>query len=212
MTPVANSEFVKPVHIVADTDLTTYMKPYNHASGPVTYKEIADEAIYSCKNAEWDKVDKKLIWQLIDIEKKHNLPPSLRGLLLAAACHESGYNPKALGDRKFSKKRKPMAKGLFQMWPWWEKRYKVNRTDPVPSAEAYMKHVSRQLKSTKKKCRYGKKHLKRNWLTAWATAIRAPKKKGRCGERPKFYKILKKWHKEVRIIRKAEKENEADGC
>ena len=211
VTSVTGDEFTKPVHILADAK-QVYTKPYNPVSGPITYKEIADEAIYSCRNADWDKVDQKLIWQLINIEKKYNLPLSLRGMLLAAACHESGYNPKALGDRKFSKKRIPKAVGLFQMWSWWEKKYNFDRTDPLASAEAYMKHVTKQLKSTKKKCKYSKRQIKRNWLTAWATAIRAPKKNGRCGEKPKFYKMLRKWHKEVRLIRKVEMENGEDGC
>ena len=62
MTSVTSNEFIKPVHILADAR-DVYTKPYNPVpTGPVTYKEIANEAIYSCKNADWDKVDEKLIW------------------------------------------------------------------------------------------------------------------------------------------------------
>jgi hypothetical protein len=206
-TFATGDEFVKPVHILADAR-NVYTKPHNPIRGATTYKELAQEAIFNCRNANWENVNEKLIWQLIDIERKYNLPSSLRGMLLAAACHESGYNPNALGDRKFSKKRIPKAVGLFQMWSWWEKSYKIDRRDPLASAEAYMKHVTRQLSGTKRKCKYRKSQKTRHWLAAWATAIRAPKKNGRCGERPKFYKILKKWHKEVRLNRKAE----AFGC
>ena len=60
VTSVTGDEFTKPVHILADAK-QVYTKPYNPVSGPITYKEIADEAIYSCRNADWDKVDQKLI-------------------------------------------------------------------------------------------------------------------------------------------------------
>ena len=209
---MAGADFVKPVNILADASLDVYKKPVNNLSGPVTYKEIADEAIYNCKHANPNTVNEKLIWKLIEIEKKYNLPNSLRGLLLAAACHESGYNTKALGDRKFSKKGKAMAVGLFQMWPWWEKRYKINRSDAEASAHAYLTHVVRQLKGTKKRCKYSRKQERKLWLASWATAIRAPKKDGRCGERPKFYKILRKWHKEIKHIRQNAEENDGCGC
>ena len=69
------------------------------------YSLIFDEALYNCPNArgsEESNID--TINLLMSIESEYDLPCSLRGMLLAAACHESGYNPNALGDRKFSKK------------------------------------------------------------------------------------------------------------
>ena len=204
------ASFSKPVNIViADGEDSAYLHPINRVqnldvSADVTYEEILDEAIYNCKNAKPEKVNVPLLKKLVEVEKKYKVPASLRGMLLAAACHESGYNPKKKGDRKFSKKRKPKAIGLFQMWPWWESKkwgYGIDRTNPDVAAEAYMRHVTRQLKKVKKKCKI--RNNKRKWLTAWATAIRAPKKGGRCGERPLFYKrVLKKWHRSIRNIRK----------
>ena len=71
----------------------------------VRYKEIAEIALSHCKNAKEKFSDPKLIWSIIEIEKKYGVPPSMRGMLLASACMESGYNPGAEGDHKFSKKK-----------------------------------------------------------------------------------------------------------
>jgi hypothetical protein len=196
---------------------TQFIKPtLNMPEAPIAYYELAEVAIENCKNASPMHIDEDLIWTLVEIEKKYNLPPSLRGMLLAAACHESGFNPNAEGDRKFSKHGRPMAIGLFQMWKWWEKKYKIDRRDPSESAEAYMKHVNKQLKKVKKMCRYRTPGQQKGlWLSSWATAIRAPKSGGRCGERPKFYKVLKRWHKQIRQDRArmiTEEEEYGDGC
>jgi len=177
-----SESFIKPIQTFPDNE-------------EVSYEELHDEALFDCPFASPNQEKQKIISVLIDIEKSYNLPPSLRGMLLAAACHESGYNPKAKGDHKFSKDNKPMAIGLFQMWPWWEKAYKIDRKNPEQSADAYLRHVKSKIEKIKYICKY--RSVERTWLSAWATAIRAPKKGGRCGERPKFYSILKKWHKNI---------------
>ena len=54
---------------------------------------------------------------LYQVEQEMNVPDVMRGMTLSAACLESAFTPKALGDRKFSKsKKKPMAVGVLQMW------------------------------------------------------------------------------------------------
>ena len=168
-----------------------------HSTGP-TYEEIEEQAINNCHNRSPEKVDREIIRKIILVEKKYNLPPSLRGMLLAAACCESGYNPEALGDwrtkRKGRKKiRVAKAVGLFQMWKWWEKSYKVDRRSVTPATEAYMKHIARQLK--KIKCKWRTPH--RKWIAAWVTAIRAPSKNGRCHQKPLHLKTLKRWHRAI---------------
>ena len=87
---------------------------------PVTYDEIVDEATYNCKNANWEKVDRKFLWTLVDIEKKHGVPASMRGMILSSACMESGYNRHARGDWRTVKRRGKnvrvsKALGIFQM-------------------------------------------------------------------------------------------------
>ena len=224
-SPVTKPEYKSLLHVLNGQSVT-WLKPLSKPSvgddmfvkivspkDPISDDEIIDEAIYECKFAKPSGVDEALLRMLLAVEKKYGVPNSLRGLLLAAACHESGYNPKAKGDRKFSKsKKKPMAIGLFQMWSWWEKSYKIKRTNPEQAAHAYMKHIKRQLKSVRKKC--GKRIYrseKKRWVVAWVTAIRAPAKNNRCYEKPKFYRIVKKWHRNIKTYRKQVNDCMRDG-
>lgn len=199
-TSVPVSGFVKPIQSV------------ELEKGP-TYEEIHDEALFDCPWAKMSADNQKIIGQLIKIERSFNPPPEMRGMLLAAACMESGYNPKAKGDKKFSKsKKKPMAIGILQMWPFYEKAYPgVDRTDPKSAATAWMQHIVKQLPKVKKTCKY--KTDAKNWLAAWVTGIRSKKKGGRCNERPLHYRLLKRWHKNIRKSRKAAADCEGqDGC
>lgn len=163
------------------------------------YQQIVHQAHTNCKNRKPEKVDVSLLWKLVEVEKHHKVPKGLQGMLLAAACSESGYNPNALGDRKFSKKRKPKAVGILQLWPWWERGkygYKVNRRDPIASAHAWLTHITRQIPKVKRKCKFRAK--KKVWIAAWVTAIRAPKAGGRCYEKPKHLRVLKKWKRAIK--------------
>jgi hypothetical protein len=169
------------------------------------YTQIVDQAHTNCKNRKAEKVDVSLLWKLVDIERHYKVPPSLQGMILSAACAESGYNPKAKGDRKFSKsKKKPMAIGLLQLWPIYEKMYPgLDRTDPIAAAHAWMKHIVRQIPKVKRKCKYKKE--RKIWVAAWVTGIRYYKPGGRCKEKPKHLRILRKWH---RAIKKKNRESE----
>ena len=164
------------------------------------YDMVMEQAINHCRNADPELVDRYLIRDLIMIEKSHEVPNALKGMILASACYESGYNPKAKGDRKFSKNKKtPKAIGLFQMWPWWENEkygYGIERTDARASADAYIRHIKKQIPAVKKNCKF--KTDKRIWIAAWVHAIRKPKDGGRCHERPKHLRILRKWHKNIK--------------
>tara|TARA_R110000824_G_C15174472_1_gene673189 strand:- start:733 stop:1413 length:681 start_codon:yes stop_codon:yes gene_type:complete len=218
--PAGTPKYDKPVNYAGG--LQTYVKPVDQSqAGAVwvqvndsrpTYDEIRLEALYNCKNNKSPSVATiKLVDELIMIEKKYNVPASLRGMLLSAACIESGFNSNARGDYRKSKKSKrlkPKAIGILQQWPWAEKFYNIDRTSPLQAADAWMKHVTRQLKSVKRECRPRSK--KKQWVAAWVKSIRAPKKDGnRCKERPTHYRLLKKWH---RIIMRDRKANEEFGC
>ena len=170
------------------------------------YYLIADQAIYNCPNVkDYRKVDTKLIWDLVKIENKFNPPKKMKGMLLAAACYESGYNPNAKGDRKFSKKRRALAIGILQFWPWASKY--INRKDPHQAARFWMKQIVRQLPSIKRECKGWRfRSRTRRWLGAWTKAVRAPKKGGRCYEKVKHYYLLKKWHRTIK------KEYDCRGC
>jgi len=181
----------------------TYLETYN-VEYP-TYDEVLQEAIHNCRGVNPEKVDIKLLRELIEIEKEFGVPPELRGMILAAACQESAYNPKARGDRKFSKNKKtPMAIGILQMWPIYKKMYPgLDRTDPRAAARAWMGHIVKQIPKIKRKCGY--KTDAKIWVAAWVTGIRSKKIGGRCRQAPNHLRILKRWHKNIKIKR-------ANGC
>ena len=164
--------------------------------GPVTYDELKYYAMYHCKNNKEPSIS--IIETLIDVEKSFNPPPEMRGMILSAACMESGFNPRAKGDRKFSRDKKtPMAVGILQLWPIYEKMFPgMDRTNPKESAVAWMKHIVKKIPKVKRQCKY--KTQKRIWLAAWVTGIRYKKPGGRCKERPKHYRLLRKWHREIK--------------
>lgn len=163
------------------------------ASERQDYEAIYEKALYDCPYRSWKKIDGVLLWNLVEIERKFQPPRKLRGMLLAAACKESGYNPKAKGDYR---KGKPKAIGILQQWPWAARFYKIDRNNPLQAADAWMQHIVRQLKHVRKKCKH--KSTYKIWRTAWVTAIRAPKKDGRCREESLHYPLLKKWKKDIK--------------
>ena len=74
-----------------------------------------------------------------------------------------------------------------------------------------VKNIKRQLKkSVKKNCSF--KSEKRKWLAAWVTAVRSPKKGGRCYEKVKHYGLLKRWHRSIKKLRKKIKDSDHYGC
>jgi len=166
------------------------------------YSDLIVEA-FKCSNAKEEKINPEIIATLSFIENdfflKHNIPVELRGMLLAAACNESGYNPKAKGDWRAAKsgKKYPMAKGILQFWPWAEKEYKFVRGDYRLSARFWMTHIAKQRK--KDRCPDFFSELKK-WVGAWTQAIRGKatkKNKYHCYSGNKHYKRLKKWHKRI---------------
>ena len=178
------------------------------------YEDLIEVATQECRV----KPEREgILWELVEVEQLYDVPYEIQGLLLAAACSESRFNPNAKGDWKINKRGKkvPRAIGLFQMWRWWERAYKVDRRSTYSAALAYMKHISRQLPKVQKQCRF--KTPKRQWIAAWVTAIRAPKKGGRCYEKPNHLRRLKRWHRKVRKIQQERydaewNEEEDDGC
>jgi hypothetical protein len=172
--------------------------PIDSSTVDTHYASIVEQARTNCKNRKPEKVDVSLLWELVNVERHYKVPRALQGMILSAACAESGYNPKAKGDRKFSRsKKKPVAIGLLQLWPIYEKMYPgLDRTDPIAAAHAWMKHIVRQIPKVKRKCRYRKE--RKIWIAAWVTGIRYYKPTGRCRERPKHLRILKKWQHAIK--------------
>lgn len=134
--------------------------------------------------------DPQFLLDLLRIEERAGVPRALRGMVLAAACSESGYNPQARGDR--DRQGRPRAIGILQQWPWFEHAYKFDRLDPIAAAEAWFNHIHSHLPGVRKQCgsRLDPETL---WVKAWVTAVLAPKKGGRCHQTPKHYIRLKQW-------------------
>jgi len=215
--------FDKPVNTQDNTttdyqDLINFSEPNTRKDfvqvepeGP-SYDELKHYAMTNCKYNSNPSED--VVNLLIDVERIYGPPASMRGMILAAACMESGFRPDAEGDRKFSKsKKKPMAIGVLQQWPYYEKSYDTDRRNPRSAGMSWMAHIVRQIPKVKKQCRY--RTDERVWLAAWVTGIRYKKKGGRCKERPKHYRILRQWHRKIErdreLERKCEQHNQC-GC
>lgn len=218
-----SSQFIKPVdsspqamkkektiNVVTSIDTNAYVPV---VSNVVSYEDLKYYALYDCKNNKQPSL--QLIERLIDIEKSYNPPPQMRGMILAAACMESGYKSTAKGDRKFSRDKKtPMAIGILQLWPIYEKMYPgLDRTNPEQAANAWMKHIVKKIPKVKRQCKY--KKPKKVWLAAWVTGIRYKKVGGRCNERPKHYRLLRSWHRKIKKDKQQRAtcaEQESCGC
>ena len=117
--------------------------------------------------------DPAFLLKILRMESQLDLPPELKGMLLAAACHESGYEAGNEGDHRFSPTGRPKAIGLLQQWPWVESYYGIDRRDPEAAATAWLTHIESQLEPTEALCGY-EKGSERLWVAAWVRAVRAP--------------------------------------
>ena len=164
----------------------------------VTHEEydklLVHKAIEICRNVSSKHIDRsrRNAHRLLKVEKQADIPHLMYGMTLAAACSESGFNESAKGDHKFSKKRKPKAIGILQLWPW-VKKYGVDRMNLESSASFWLRHIVRQKRIVRRRCKT-RSEIK-NWRQAWVTAIRAPKKTGRCNETPKHWRMFLKLQK-----------------
>lgn len=129
--------------------------------------------------------------KLLKIETELCIPGFMRGMTLAAACIESGFDEKAEGDHKFSKDGKtPKAIGILQMWPYYEVAYKTNRRDVESAARGWLKHIKAQVPSVQRRCKTISDTD--TWRLAWVHGVRGPKKGGRCGENVSHWRLFMK--------------------
>lgn len=161
---------------------------------------IIDRAIRGCGGAKTGKFDRALLRDLLRIETRHNVPAPLRGMVLAAACEESRFDPTAGGDHKFSKNGKtPVAIGIVQQWPWWEVSfakggYEIDRRDPRQAVNAWLAHIAKQVPRAQRNCRFSPdQKLDLTWRTAWITGVRAPSPTPRCDQTFSHWKTFVQW-------------------
>ena len=149
-----------------------------------------------CGRARPDRLDRALLRDMLRIEEGFDVPLRVRGMVLVAACHESGYDPLAAGDRKFNARGEPMAIGILQQWPWWASiaRGRLNRRDPRSAARAWVAHVVKQVPKVKQRCRLTKPSQTDDlWRVAWITAVRSPSKGGRCRDSSEHWARFLRW-------------------
>ena len=176
------------------SDDTTLSPVALQCQGPVlpTPEEMfATRAVQMCSRVTSDRVEaaQKNALRLLQIESEMGIPEMMRGMTLAAACMESGFKEKAQGDHRFDPKGRPKAIGILQLWPW-VKKYDVKRRELESSGRFWVGHVQRVKAKTDRICQA--KSKEKRWQQAWVTAVRAPKKGGRCRERPLHWKMFKR--------------------
>jgi len=156
--------------------------------------DLAQISVDSCKRVRQKNKQSAILIarEMLAIEKSMGIPKQFLGMTLAAACLESGFNPKARGDKRGKKYK---AIGILQLWPWYKRAYGTVRTEVASSTRSWLQHIIRMVPKVKKRCKY--KSVEKIWVAAWVTGVRAKKTGGRCREKPLHYRQLKKIRKAI---------------
>lgn len=170
-------------------------------------QELVEYAVHNCRNVKAPaSVDQDFLHWMLDRERYYGVPMSLRGMTLAAACNESGYNENAKGDwttvqKRGRKYRHSRARGIMQLWPWFAKKYGVNRHDRYENVDVWLYHMRGRLDETVPKYCPKKWKEKKRWLAAWVQTTRGRINKAnryRCYQRASHYKMLTRWYRAIR--------------
>lgn len=144
-----------------------------------------------------NKASRAMMEELFRIEAEAGIKGEARGLVAAAACNESGFNPKALGDwfkigmphtrenrcKNYQRGCTPTSFGLMQFKPWAKKhirkyasnpKMKEPRFDWRASAKYWALHVVAQIPRVKRECRYTEE------IDIWRAAHRTAITKSKC--------------------------------
>tara|TARA_Y100000310_G_scaffold91693_2_gene89146 strand:+ start:2517 stop:3125 length:609 start_codon:yes stop_codon:yes gene_type:complete len=155
--------------------------------------------------------DEAMLRHMLGMERDAGIPKVLRGITLAASCHEAGFNPLKEGDHKCSGEKglrvrpfqckdgtrsRARAVGLVQQWPWVETSPwgpKINRRNPYEATWAWIDHWVSKLPKVDKDCK--PKNEEHRWVIAQVTSVRSPTpgRKARCHQESKHYKRFKRW-------------------
>ena len=159
-------------------------------------KAVLDQAML-CAGANPKHLNRKLFQDMLGYEVEYGVPVQMRGMVLAAACHESKFDPGSEGDHKFSKRGKPLAIGILQQWPWWSNSPtgpKINRRNPREAARAWVAHVVSEIPKVRRGCHiYRANQVEKLWRIAWVTAVRAPSSVPRCRQYPLHWTLFQEW-------------------
>ena len=148
------------------------------------YAPIVSEAREGC-NWHKDALEGGLLWALAYVELESGVvPPYARGITLAAACRESrGYSLKC-GDGGLSC-------GVFQLRRWAERRYGVDRHDPIAAARAWLHRIGVVTKKARRRCKG-----RRAFLVANAWVGSGPK--GYTCRYSRHWQLLKRWKRRAK--------------
>ena len=158
---------------------------------------------------------RKMVVELMAIEKDAGFPEEARGLLAAASCNESGFKPFGRGDwrsqttgrrcRRGSAACAPTSLGIVQFGAWAKRGLRrMGSTMPEPrfdwriAARFWAKHVAAQVSRVRAQCPRLRRGWDKNtpevdvWRAAHRTAVMFPK----CGE----YRLRKGRQKCVRRV------------
>lgn len=158
---------------------------------PTLHERQLVEQAMTCRNAT--SPDPYRLLSFLRMEELAGVHEEARGIVLATACVESGYLSAAMGDCNYGYRR-CQAHGMMQLWPWWERRYNVDRFNAHHSVSAYLHHVTRQLAKATRLCRVSGAAA---WRVAEVRAVRAAGHK-RCRQQSAHWKLLKRWAKRIR--------------
>lgn len=173
--------------------------------------------------------DRSMVESLMEIEAEAGISGQARGILAAAACVESGFNPEARGDwrpkgcrRRGDEDCNFRALGLVQFWGWAKpgvRRYGSTTDDPREdwraSARYWARHIVAQLPAVDRDCDHSLPYDR--WRAAHRTAVVKPKcvkeRRGRCikrsarchrsGRKSSHWRILQSWQGTPRAVRTA---------
>jgi hypothetical protein len=161
--------------------------PCNVNHGCQNTPDSVTTAAIACGATPW------LVSELLHLEALAGVPIHLRGMTLAAACHESKFAPRVLAGAKRGDGGK--ARGMLQMWPWAQRycglgtpaQSGAGMHDPVRQAECWLGNVRRLVRRAKQAC------CADPWVSAWAWASSGAK--GYRCRAPRHYSMLKRWQR-----------------
>lgn len=135
---------------------------------PTMWERLLVERALNCPNARRHNKDAFKLLALLRLEEhpEVQVPAEWRGMVLSAACNESGYSERAIGDSG-------RALGLLQLHKWHRRRCGLDDTAAVtgiPNALCWLWRV----RVTYDRRGRDKCGDRRGWTAAWAWVAQGP--------------------------------------
>lgn len=166
----------------------------SRAASEVSYFEIARQAIFNCPTYKNNimQIKPTLVFDLIGIERKYNVPKSLRGILLATACQEKSLSGKIVPLRYWK------VKVDSKFTPTTTSRFVYQK-----NADIWMTKIVDKLPLIKKRC--AKLNETDRWKAAWDRGFG-------CNKKPQGFKLLRNWHTNIKKQKKSADRKKEHAC